>query len=270
MLGIPSPFAMIEAFIAFMIALSLHDAAHALTASFLGDPIPASKGRLSLLPTRHMSAIGTIVAIVSSYRVLAGLGWGKPVEVDARRLRVGPNAGTILVALAGPLVNVVLGLGVAFGLYLIPGYSQLQSALTACNPLPDYTFTGGALQDCLTSERTSLIVQHSLQSWPVLRIEQFLIVFAVTNIGLALINIIPLYPLDGYNVVFALLPTYPAIRYRNFIPYMELLLLVIFFLVPVVLGFLGIPFDPLGLLASLARTIVQAVAGPAIAFYLVL
>ncbi len=262
MLGIPSPFAMIEAFIAFMIALSLHDAAHALTASFLGDPIPTSKGRLSLLPTRHMTAIGTIVAIVSSYRVLAGLGWGKPVEVDARRLRVGPNAGTILVALAGPLANVVLGLGVAFGLYLIPGYAQLQSAMTTCNPLPDYTLTGGALQDCL--------VQHSLQSWPALRIEQFLIVFAVTNIGLALINIIPLYPLDAYNVVFALLPTSPAIRYRNFIPYMELTLLVIFFLVPVVLRFLGIPFDPLGLLADLARAIVQAVAGPAIAFYLVL
>jgi Zn-dependent protease len=269
MLGIPDPFAAIEAFIAFMIALSLHDAAHALTASFLGDPIPASKGRLSLLPTRHMTAIGTIVAIVSSFRVLAGLGWGKPVEVDARRLRVGPNAGTILVALAGPLANVVLGLGVAFGLYLIPGYSQLQSTLNVCNPLPGYS-TGSALQDCLTNERTAQLVQHSLQSWPVLRIEQFLIVFAVTNIGLALINIIPLYPLDAYNVVFALLPTYPAIRYRNFIPYMELTLLVIFFLIPVVLGFLGIPFDPLGLLADLARTIVQAVAGPAIAFYMVL
>src|SRR5579884_62692 len=264
MLGIPNPFVVIEAFIAFMIALSLHDTAHTLTASFLGDSIPASKGRLSLLPTRHMSAIGTIVAIVSSYRVLAGLGWGKAVEVDARRLRVGPNAGTILVAFAGPLANVVLGLGVAFGLYLIPGYSQLQSALNVCGLSPG----GAVLQDCLSGHSALLI--RGVQPWPLLRIEQFLIVFAVTNIGLALINIIPLYPLDGYHVVFALLPTYPAIRYRNFIPYMELLLLVIFFLVPVVLGFLGIPFDPLGLLADLARAIVQTVAGPAISFYMFL
>ena len=265
MLGALSPFAMIEAFIALMIALSLHDAAHALAASFLGDPIPASKGRLSLLPTRHMTAIGTIVAIVSSYRVLAGLGWGKPIEIDARRLRIGPNAGTILVALAGPLVNLILGLGIAFGLYLIPGYAQLETAVTACFPL-----TGGALQDCLSGGRTISLLQHGVQSWPVLRVEQFLIVFAVTNIGIALINIIPLYPLDGYHVVFALLPTSPAIRYRNFIPYMELMLLVIFFLVPVVLGFLGIPFDPLGLLADLARSIVQAIAGPASSIYMFL
>lgn len=256
-----SPFAVIEAFIAFVIALSVHEASHAFAARLLGDPIPASKGRLSLLPTRHMSAIGTIVAIVSSVRSAAGLGWGKPVDVDARRLRVGANVGTILVALAGPVVNVVLGLAVAAALHLIPGYDELTLYEGACGQL-----SGGILQNCLSAAHPEYLLGAG-QSWPVLRVEQFLIVFAVTNIGLALLNIIPLYPLDGYSVVFALLPTYPAIRYRNFIPYMELILLVIFFVVPLVLGMLLIRFDPLDLIALAARAIAELVAGPGIQFY---
>jgi Zn-dependent protease len=264
-----NPFAAIEAFIAFMLALSIHGAAQALAASLLGDSMPASKGRLSLLPARHMSAIGTIVAIVSSITSAAGIGWGKPVDVDARRLRVGPNAGTILVALAGPAVNLALGLAVAAALNLIPGFDQISSAITKCDSGLNPAVSGGDLQACLSGARPDLLLS-GVQSWPVLRIEQFLIAFAVTNIALALLNLIPLYPLDGYQVVFALLPTGPAIRYRNFIPYMELVLLVIFFVVPVLLRFLLIAFDPLELLAAIARAIVAAVAGPGVEFYLLL
>jgi Zn-dependent protease len=261
-----NPFAAIEAFIAFMLALSIHGAAQALAARLLGDSMPASKGRLSLLPARHMSAIGTIVAIVSSITSAAGIGWGKPVDVDARRLRVGPNVGTILVALAGPAVNLALGLAVAAALHLIPGFDQLGGDLQICR---FGAGSGGELQACLSGARPELLL-HGVQPWPVLRIEQFLIAFAVTNIALALLNVIPLYPLDGYQVVFALLPTGPAIRYRNFISYMELVLLVFFFVVPVLLRFLLIPFDPLQTLADIARSIVAAVTGPSMVFYLLL
>jgi Zn-dependent protease len=251
--GLPilSPFAIIEAFIAFILAFSLHCATQALVAAMLGDHMPATKGRLSLLPTRHMTAIGTIVAIVTSFSVLAGLGWGKPIEIDARRLRVGPNLGTILVALSGPLVNLLLGLGVSAGLRLIPGYNTLGRGLEGCA-----IFNGSDLQNCLGLE----------QPWPVLRIEQFLIVFAVTNIVLALLNIIPLYPLDGYHVVFALLPTYQAIRFRNMIPYMEFILLVFFFVIHFLLPF----FDPARFLADVAREIVNALAGQQADFYMLL
>src|SRR4051812_44811892 len=119
---------MIETFVAFILAIGLHEAAHAGMAALLGDSTPLSKGRLSLNPMRQMSAIGTIVAIVHCVVFPpAGLGWGKPVDVDARRLRVGPNFGLILVALAGPLFNLALGLGVAFLVTLIPGYNHLAS-----------------------------------------------------------------------------------------------------------------------------------------------
>jgi Zn-dependent protease len=255
----PNPFAVIETFLAFVLALSIHGASQALAASLLGDRMPASKGRLSLLPTRHMTAIGTIVAIVTSYSVLGGLGWGRPIDIDARRLRVGPNTGTILVALAGPFVNLTLGLLVAAGLYLIPGYTRLGAVATSCG-VPYPLNVGGGLQSCL----------QAAQPWYVLRIEQALIAFAVTSVLLALLNLIPLYPLDGYHIVFALLPTPSAIRYRNWIPYMEFTLLVIFFVIPFLLRYFQIPFDPSAILANLARGIVEAVAGPTAAFYIFL
>jgi Zn-dependent protease len=66
-------------------------------------------------------------------------------------------------------------------------------------------------------------------------------VLAATNILLALANLIPLYPLDGYHVLFALLPNNPAVRFRDFRPYMELTLLIIFFLIPYLATLLRVP-----------------------------
>ena len=103
----------VETFIAFILAVVIHEAAHAATAALLGDTTLAARRRLSLNPRRQLSAIGVIVAIAQSFNLYAGLGWGKTLEVDARRLRVGPNLGTILVALAGPVVNAIIGIGVA-------------------------------------------------------------------------------------------------------------------------------------------------------------
>ncbi|HEV2461850.1 MAG TPA: hypothetical protein VGS80_26130, partial [Ktedonobacterales bacterium] len=120
----------VETFIAFVIAVTLHESAHAAAAAALGDSSPAAAGRLSLAPRRQMAAIGTIVAIVYSFGICpAGMGWGRPMDVDARRLRVGPNFGLILVALAGPLINLAIGIGIVLALPLIPGYDQLAPAI---------------------------------------------------------------------------------------------------------------------------------------------
>src|SRR5689334_24483502 len=123
---------MIETFVAFVLALTLHNCAQALMAAALGDPTPVNKGRFSFLPGAHLSAIGVIVAIVTSITSACGLGWGKPVETDAPRLRPGPNLGIILVALTGILTNLVIGLGIAFGLKFLPGIPALEHAWGAC------------------------------------------------------------------------------------------------------------------------------------------
>lgn len=255
-----SPIFMIETFVAFVLAIGLHEAAHAGMAALLGDSTPLSKGRFSLNPLRQMSAIGTIVAIVHCLATQpAGLGWGKPVDVDARRLRVGPNFGLILVALAGPLFSLALGLGVAFLVTLIPGYSHIGSSFLS-NCLPhDYT-TGRGLEICLASTQPAYL----------LRIEQFAMAFAVTSVSIALLNIIPLHPLDGYKVLFALLPSRQAIAYRNLEPYMEFFLLLLLFLVPYVLSILSISFSPGIWLIDRAYALVQTVTTSVMQLFLYL
>jgi Zn-dependent protease len=252
---VASPFAMIETFVAFVLALILHNCAQALMAAALGDRTPVNKGRFSFLPGAHLSAIGVIVAIVTSISAACGLGWGKPVETDAPRLRPGPNVGIIIVALTGMITNFVIGLGIAFGLKFLPGVPALERAWADCSQQ-----VGNPLLVCLNGAQPAWL----------LYIMQFLIAFAVTNVGLALLNIIPLYPLDGYYILFAILPSGPAITYRNTIQYMELILLLILFLIPYLLQILQIHFDPALIIGNLARSLVFRVGSPAFSYYLAL
>jgi Zn-dependent protease len=246
---------MIETFVAFVLALILHNCAQALMAAALGDRTPVNKGRFSFLPGAHLSAIGVIVAIVTSISAACGLGWGKPVETDAPRLRPGPNVGIIIVALTGMITNFVIGLGIAFGLKFLPGVPALERAWADCSQQ-----VGNPLLVCLNGAQPAWL----------LYIMQFLIAFAVTNVGLALLNIIPLYPLDGYYILFAILPSGPAITYRNTIQYMELILLLILFLIPYLLQILQIHFDPALIIGNLARSLVFRVGSPAFSYYLAL
>jgi Zn-dependent protease len=241
----------IETFAAFLIAVTIHECAHAGMAQVLGDSTPSSEGRLSLSPARHVAPIGTLVAVVLSFSY-AGIGWGRPVRIDSLRMRVGPNAGIILVALAGPFANMLVGLGLAIGVTFIPGYTDLaryMDASTGACPVATGSIVGKHLESCLS------VVQGAYM----LRIEQFIIALAVTNVLIALINIIPLYPLDMYKVVFALLPNDQAVAWRRWEPYMEAIVLGVFFVVPVLFGFVRISVDPASIFLSFASRIVAGI-----------
>lgn len=86
-----------------LIALVLHELAHALVSTWLGDPTPGLQGRLSLNPLAHIDWIGMIMLWVFRF------GWAKPVQIDPRYYR-NPRLGLVLVALAGPVMNVLLAL----------------------------------------------------------------------------------------------------------------------------------------------------------------
>lgn len=247
----------VETFVAFIIAITLHEAAHAGMAQLLGDSTAVRQGRLSLAPGRQMAAPGTLVAIFLSFSALAGLGWGRSMEVDAQRMRVGANLGTILTALAGPALNLILGLAVAFGLAMAPGVPAL-AAHPGCYAALQGGTHGLVLQDCFGAAQPAYA----------LRLEQFAMIFAVTSIVLALVNLLPLHPLDGYHILFALLPSSAAIRYRNWMPYMEMILIILFLALPLLLLAFGVGgFNPGRWFASWANDIVGNITGWVYSFY---
>lgn len=83
-----------------IIAMVIHEYAHARTADALGDPTPRMMGRLTLNPVAHIDPIGLIMLF------LVRFGWAKPVIIDARHFK-NPRRDDILVSLAGPAANLV-------------------------------------------------------------------------------------------------------------------------------------------------------------------
>jgi Zn-dependent protease len=87
---------------AILIAISFHEFAHGKAAAILGDPTPKYQGRLTLNPIKHLDLLGTLMLVV------AGFGWAKPVRVNPMYFKGDREKSMMLVALAGPLMNIVL------------------------------------------------------------------------------------------------------------------------------------------------------------------
>ena len=89
-----------------LIAITFHEFAHAFVADKLGDDTPRRQGRLSLNPFDHLDPIGSLLLLV------AGFGWGKPVNVNPRNYtrKISMEKGEAIVSLAGPLMNFLLAI----------------------------------------------------------------------------------------------------------------------------------------------------------------
>jgi Zn-dependent protease len=107
-----NPQAFVAFVIAVVIAITVHEFSHAAVATIEGDRTPRSQGRLTLNPLAHLDPLGSIAL------VLAGFGWGKPVQFSPYQLR-SQRAGAALVGLAGPASNFVLALISAVVLRLV-------------------------------------------------------------------------------------------------------------------------------------------------------
>ncbi len=159
--------AVIPAFIILIASLSFHEAAHAWAADRLGDPTARRLGRLTLNPIAHIDWIGTVLfPLVGMLSGLPLIGWAKPVPVDVRNLKA-PRRDFAIVAIAGPVSNLVLALGAGL---VLKGSGGLA---------PE----GGATM--MTS---------------VLAMAVFL------NTLLAVFNLLPVPPLDGGNVLAGIVP----------------------------------------------------------------
>lgn len=161
---------------ALLIALSFHEASHALVAYWLGDPTAKKMGRLSLNPMAHLEPVGALMILI------VGLGWGKPVRIDAENLKPGPKLGMALVAGAGPLSNFLLAFVIGLPLRL-----HLLSSTAEDIRIPlDFLPQG----------------YHALY----VGIGPLLAQIALLSLALGVFNLIPLNPLDGSRLWEIILP----------------------------------------------------------------
>ena len=134
-----------------VVGLTVHEAAHAITAKWLGDRNPERMGRVSLNPFKHLSPLGTLVLFV------LGFGWGRPVEVNLYNFKK-PKLYYLLSSLAGPVSNLLISAISLSLLYFNPqGIIRLflssccvvNLLLAALNLIPVPPLDGSKIWPCL-------------------------------------------------------------------------------------------------------------------------
>jgi Zn-dependent protease len=182
-----------------VIAIVLHEISHGWVANAFGDPTARDLGRLSLNPVRHVDPVGTVVLpLILAVSGAPVFGWAKPVPVVAQRMR-NPRLHMMIVALAGPGMNLLLAMLAGIVLALVrpqgppSGPGELFLLLNLFN-------------------------------------------FIAINLFLAVFNLLPLPPFDGGHVVEGLLPRRLARHYAKLarfgFPLLIFLLLILPMLVP--------------------------------------
>lgn len=216
--------------VSFLGAIVLHEFGHALVASWLGDSTPQAEGRQTLSLRAHIDPVGMLMCVLLAFQPMIGVGfgWGKPIKPDPWKMRVGANAGVLIVAWGGMLFSLIIGL--LMGVII--------------------RFVGPYLDQ-------NVIVVHVLQ---------LLVVFAVVNISLTLFNLLPFYPLDGYQIVYTLLPSRQAVQFARSAPYGPFIILGLFFFLPFLARLAGLGSFPLFELPSYillgAQSLVALAMGP--------
>ncbi len=179
----------VSAFVVFCV-MPIHEYAHALVATKLGDDTARLSGRLTLNPMAHINPLGALMIL------LVGFGYAKPVPVNVRNTKLkNKKLAMALVAFAGPLSNLII----AF-LPVLLRYVVLHIAAK----------TGGEMTTAVFA--LNIFFQYS----------------AIININLAVFNLIPIPPLDGSRILFAILPTkyyFGIMKYERYIMIAMFLLL---------------------------------------------
>ena len=206
----------------FIILLTFHEWGHAKSANMLGDPTAKDLGRMSFNPAVHIDPIGTLILpLVGSLYGGGFFGWAKPVPVDPYNLK-NPRRDLMLIAAAGPFMNIIL----TFGIFGIIKVLELSIDFKPYN------------------SETQLVIYKFLER------------SAIISIFLAVFNMLPLFPLDGFSVVNGLLPERASREFEKLAPYGMPILMALIFLPYLI----NIP-SPLRILSFISLYIVEIIAG---------
>jgi Zn-dependent protease len=192
-------------------ALSLHEAAHAWTASKLGDPTARMLGRLTLNPIKHIDLFGTIlIPLAMLFLPFFGnflIGWAKPTPVTTRNFK-NLRRDDILTTLAGPVSNVLAAIAATVGLVVLARLNAAGAEMVRelAGNIPGPGLSAGS---------------------PAVPIALILYLAVWLNLILAVFNLIPLPPLDGSHVLRHFLP-YKALRLYDSMGMIGLILFLFF------------------------------------------
>jgi Zn-dependent protease len=164
-----NPFVFFGWLISLVIAITIHEFAHAYAADRLGDPTPRVQGRLTLNPLAHLDPLGTLLLI------LVRFGWGKPVQFDPYNLE-NPRRDSAIISFAGPLSNLILATIASILIRFIFPTSEILFAilmpfvylnilLAIFNLIPVHPLDGGKILVGLLPDNKADEVDHLLKQY---------------------------------------------------------------------------------------------------------
>ncbi len=189
-----------------LVAFPVHEFSHAWVAYRLGDSTARWQGRLSLNPIVHFDPIGGTILAFSILVAGFGIGWAKPTPVNPYNLRYG-RKGEAIVAVAGPISNLIMAAAVALPLRLIFASPSLYVTVTS-NDIARFIFNVA-------------------------------ITFVQVDVLLLIFNLLPIPPLDGWRALLGLVDARTAYSLKPFEQYGFVVLLLLIFFAPSFIGQLG-------------------------------
>ncbi len=186
----------------FLLAVTVHEFTHGYVAYRFGDPTAKMSGRLTFNPLSHLDPIGTLALVLTQM-----IGWAKPVPINPRYL-ANPRSDMLWISLGGPAANLLTAVILAIGLHLMDHYAA------------------------------PYMMRSSFEY--IIKPMMLIIYFGVQiNIVLAVFNLIPVPPLDGFSVLAGILPRSFAYQLERLEPYGFIILLIL--LLSGVISFIILP-----------------------------